>query len=133
VALTFAALSLIGATLTLPGHRRHRAGRSGSRVDANVLINERIREETRKGKGAAAALDAGFTRALLDHRPISNVTALIATGLAVFWFGSGPVAAGFAVTMGARHRPSRMFTCGLGGQGDHGRAGLRWRRAASSS
>ena len=69
----------------------------GLAVDANVLINERIREETRKGKGAAAALDAGFRRAyatIVD----SNVTALIATAL-LFWFGSGPVR-GFAVTMG---------------------------------
>jgi SecD/SecF fusion protein len=55
----------------------------GLAVDANVLINERIREETRKGKGAAAALDAGFNRAystIVD----SNVTALIATAL-LFW------------------------------------------------
>jgi SecD/SecF fusion protein len=96
VALTFAALSLIGATLTLPGIAGIVLG-VGLAVDANVLINERIREETRKGKGAAAALDAGFNRAyatIVD----SNVTALIATAL-LFWFGSGPVR-GFAVTMG---------------------------------
>jgi SecD/SecF fusion protein len=96
VALTFAALSLIGATLTLPGIAGIVLG-IGLAVDANVLINERIREETRKGKGAAAALDAGFNRAyatIVD----SNVTALIATAL-LFWFGSGPVR-GFAVTMG---------------------------------
>jgi SecD/SecF fusion protein len=95
VVLTFAGLSLLGATLTLPGI----AGivlSIGLAVDANVLINERIREETRKGKGAAVALDAGFNRAyatIVD----SNVTALIATAL-LFWFGSGPVR-GFAVTM----------------------------------
>jgi SecD/SecF fusion protein len=96
VALTFAALNLIGATLTLPGIGGIVLG-IGLAVDANVLINERIREETRKGKGAAAALDAGFSRAyatIVD----SNVTALIATAL-LFWFGSGPVR-GFAVTMG---------------------------------
>jgi SecD/SecF fusion protein len=96
VALTFAALSLIGAALTLPGIAGIVLG-IGLAVDANVLINERIREETRRGKGAAAALDAGFNRAyatIVD----SNVTALIATAL-LFWFGSGPVR-GFAVTMG---------------------------------
>jgi SecD/SecF fusion protein len=95
VGLTFAGLSLLGATLTLPGIAGIVLG-IGLAVDANVLINERIREETRKGKGAAAALDAGFTRAyatIVD----SNVTALIATAL-LFWFGSGPVR-GFAVTM----------------------------------
>jgi SecD/SecF fusion protein len=96
VALTFAALSLLGATLTLPGIAGIVLG-IGLAVDANVLINERIREETRNGKGAAAALDAGFKRAyatIVD----SNLTALIATAL-LFWFGSGPVR-GFAVTMG---------------------------------
>ena len=95
VALTFAGLSLLGATLTLPGIAGIVLG-IGLAVDANVLINERIREETRNGKGAAAALDAGFNRAyatIVD----SNVTALIATAL-LFWFGSGPVR-GFAVTM----------------------------------
>jgi SecD/SecF fusion protein len=96
VALTFAALSLIGATLTLPGIAGIVLG-IGLAVDANVLINERIREETRKGKGAAAALDAGFNRAYATVVD-SNVTALIATAL-LFWFGSGPVR-GFAVTMG---------------------------------
>ncbi|MBP6013563.1 MAG: protein translocase subunit SecD [Alphaproteobacteria bacterium] len=94
--LTLAALSLLGATLTLPGI----AGMVlsiGLAVDANVLINERIREETRKGLGAMAALDAGFRRAsatIID----SNLTALIATAL-LFLFGSGPVR-GFAVTIG---------------------------------
>ena len=69
----------------------------GLAVDANVLVNERIREETRKGLGAFVALDAGFNRAyatIVD----SNVTALIATAL-LFLFGSGAVR-GFAVTMG---------------------------------
>lgn len=96
VILTFAGLTLLGATLTLPGIAGIVLG-IGLAVDANVLINERIREETRKGKGAMAALDAGFARAystIVD----SNVTALIATVL-LFWFGSGPVR-GFAVTMG---------------------------------
>lgn len=96
VVLTIGALSVLGATLTLPGI----AGivlSIGLAVDANVLINERIREETRKGLGAMAALDAGFKRAaatIVD----SNLTALIAT-LLLFMFGTGPVR-GFAVTMG---------------------------------
>jgi SecD/SecF fusion protein len=96
VVLTFAGLSLFGATLTLPGIAGIVLG-IGLAVDANVLINERIKEETRKGRSAAAALDHGFKRA---YRTIvdSNVTTLIATFL-LFWFGSGPVR-GFAVTMG---------------------------------
>ena len=96
VILTFAGLTMIGATLTLPGIAGIVLG-IGLAVDANVLINERIKEETRKGRSAFAAIDAGFKRAystIVD----SNVTALIATVL-LFWFGSGPVR-GFAVTMG---------------------------------
>jgi SecD/SecF fusion protein len=96
VILTFSALSLLGATLTLPGIAGIVLG-IGLAVDANVLINERIREETRKGRSAFAALDHGFKRAyatIVD----SNLTALIATAL-LFMFGSGPVR-GFAVTMG---------------------------------
>lgn len=95
VTLTLAALTLLGATLTLPGIAGIVLG-IGLAVDANVLINERIREETRNGKSALAALTNGFDRAyatIID----SNVTALIATAL-LFWFGSGPVR-GFAVTM----------------------------------
>ncbi|MGK9054102.1 protein translocase subunit SecD [Neorhizobium petrolearium] len=96
VILTFAGLTLIGSTLTLPGIAGIVLG-IGLAVDANVLINERIKEETRKGRSAFAAIDAGFKRAystIVD----SNVTALIATVL-LFWFGTGPVR-GFAVTMG---------------------------------
>lgn len=96
VVLTFAGLTLLGATLTLPGIAGIVLG-IGLAVDANVLINERIREETAKGRGALAAIDAGFSRAyatIVD----SNMTALIATTL-LFFFGSGPVR-GFAVTMG---------------------------------
>ena len=86
---------IFGATLTLPGI----AGiilSIGMAVDANILINERIREETRRGKRALIALDAGFRRAystILD----SNITSLIAISL-LFMFGSGPVR-GFAVAM----------------------------------
>ncbi|MET0154896.1 MAG: protein translocase subunit SecD [Rickettsiales bacterium] len=96
VVLTFAALTLLGATLTLPGVAGVVLG-IGIAVDANVLINERIREETRLGKPARHALELGFKHAystIVD----SNVTTLIATTL-LFFFGSGPVK-GFAVTMG---------------------------------
>lgn len=96
VILTFGILSLLGATLTLPGIAGVVLG-IGLAVDANVLINERIREETRKGARAVVALDVGFKRAFATVVD-SNVTALIATML-LFYFGSGPVR-GFAVTMG---------------------------------
>jgi len=95
MALIFAVLSLMGATLTLPGI----AGIVlviGIAVDANVLINERIREEIRAGKSPYAAVDAGYSRALITIID-SNVTTLIAV-LVLFWLGSGPVR-GFAVTL----------------------------------
>ncbi len=95
MALIFAVLSLMGATLTLPGI----AGIVlviGIAVDANVLINERIREEIRAGKSPYAAVDAGYSRALITIIN-SNVTTLIAV-LVLFWLGSGPVR-GFAVTL----------------------------------
>jgi SecD/SecF fusion protein len=95
VVLTVGVLSLIGATLTLPGIAGIILG-IGLAVDANILINERIREETRKGSSAMAALDHGFKRAystIVD----ANVTSLIVTAL-LFMFGSGPVR-GFAITM----------------------------------
>ena len=95
VILTFGALSLMGATLTLPGIAGIILG-IGLAVDANVLINERIREETRKGARAIVALDLGFKRAYATVVD-SNLTALIATAL-LFYFGSGPVR-GFAITM----------------------------------
>ncbi len=90
-----AALAAFEATLTLPGI----AGlvlTLGMAVDANVLINERIREELRLGKTVRAAIDAGYQRALpaiLD----SNVTTFL-SGIILFQFGSGPVK-GFAVTL----------------------------------
>jgi SecD/SecF fusion protein len=96
VMLTFGALGLMGATLTLPGIAGIVLG-IGLAVDANVLINERIREETNRGLSAFMALDSGFKRAyatIVD----SNITTLIATAL-LFEFGSGPVR-GFAITMG---------------------------------
>ncbi len=95
IVLIFAVLSLLGATLTLPGI----AGivlTIGIAVDANVLINERIREEIRSGKSPFAAVDAGYSRALITIVD-SNVTTLIAV-LVLFWLGSGPVR-GFAVTL----------------------------------
>ncbi|MES2144255.1 MAG: protein translocase subunit SecD [Pseudomonadota bacterium] len=88
-------MSVIGATLTLPGI----AGivlTMGMAVDANVLIYERIREELRAGMTPGRAIDLGFERAfsaIMD----SNVTAII-TALIMFWIGSGAVR-GFAVTL----------------------------------
>jgi preprotein translocase subunit SecD len=88
-----ALLSLMQATLTLPGIAAI-ALTLGMAIDANVLINERIREEIRAGATPQAAIAAGYDRAfgtILD----SNITTLIA-GLALLIFGSGPVR-GFAV------------------------------------
>jgi len=88
-------LTLMGATLTLPGI----AGivlTLGTALDANILINERIREETKLGRTPINALEAGYTKAsgtILD----SNLTNLIAMAC-LFGFGSGPVK-GFAVTV----------------------------------
>ncbi|MBO0737967.1 MAG: protein translocase subunit SecD [Alphaproteobacteria bacterium] len=93
--LMLGSLSLLGATLTLPGIAGI-ALTMGMAVDANVLIYERIREEVRAGRTMLSALDAGFKRAfgtILD----SHVTTLVAGGL-MFWLGSGPVK-GFAVTL----------------------------------
>jgi len=91
--LLVALLSLLQATLTLPGIAAI-ALTLGMAIDANVLINERIREELRWGATPHAAIQAGYERAwntILD----SNVTTLIA-GIALLIFGSGPVR-GFAV------------------------------------
>ena len=91
--LLVAALSMLQATLTLPGMAAM-ALVLGMAIDANVLINERVREELRNGVSPQAAIHAGYDRAwatILD----SNVTTLIA-GLALLTFGSGPVR-GFAV------------------------------------
>ncbi len=91
--LLIALLSMLQATLTLPGIAAI-ALTLGMAIDANVLINERIREELRNGVSPQAAITAGYERAfgtILD----SNVTSLIA-GLALLIFGSGPVR-GFAV------------------------------------
>ena len=93
--LLLGSLSLLGATLTLPGIAGI-ALTMGMAVDANVLIYERIREEVRAGRTVLSALDAGFKRAfgtILD----SHVTTLVA-GALMFWLGSGPVK-GFAVTL----------------------------------
>jgi preprotein translocase subunit SecD len=88
-----ALLSMLQATLTLPGIAAI-ALALGMAIDANVLINERVREELRNGNTPQAAIHAGYERAwatILD----SNVTTLIA-GVALFAFGTGPVK-GFAV------------------------------------
>jgi len=91
--LLVAVLSMLQATLTLPGMAAM-ALALGMAIDSNVLINERIREELRNGASAQAAIHAGYERAwntIFD----SNITTLIA-GLALLAFGSGPVR-GFAV------------------------------------
>ena len=91
--LLVAVLSMLQATLTLPGMAAM-ALALGMAIDANVLINERVREELRNGASAQAAIHAGYDRAwgtILD----SNITTLIA-GVALLLFGSGPVR-GFAV------------------------------------
>ncbi len=87
-----AILSLLQATLTLPGIAAI-ALALGMAIDANVLINERIREELRNGSTPQAAISAGYERAF-DTILDSNITTLIA-GLALLIFGSGPVR-GFA-------------------------------------
>ena len=96
VGLIFGLLSLIGATLTLPGI----AGivlTIGMAVDANVLIFERIREELKSARGPARAIELGYEKALsaiLD----ANITTFI-TAVILFAMGSGPVR-GFAITLG---------------------------------
>lgn len=93
--ILMAVLAQFGLVLTLPGI----AGiilTIGMAVDANVLINERIREELRRNKTARAAVDSGYanaTRTIID----ANVTTLIAAGI-LLWFGTGPIL-GFAVTL----------------------------------
>ena len=96
VAMIFGILSLLNATLTLPGI----AGivlTVGIAVDSNVLIYERIREEVRAGRTPMSAIDAGFTRALATILD-SNITTFIAAAV-LFFIGTGPVR-GFAVTLG---------------------------------
>ena len=96
VGLIFGLLSMIGATLTLPGI----AGivlTIGMAVDANVLVFERIREELKTAKGPARAIELGYEKALsaiID----ANITTLL-TAAILFYFGAGPVK-GFAITLG---------------------------------
>jgi preprotein translocase subunit SecD len=95
VLMVIAMMTAVGSTITLPGI----AGivlTIGMAVDANVLINERIREELRGGRSPLSAIEAGFSRAyatIVD----SQLTTFIA-GLVMFWLGSGPIR-GFAVTL----------------------------------
>lgn len=91
--LLVAILSMLQATLTLPGLAAI-ALALGMAIDANVLINERVREELRNGNTPQASIHAGYERAF-DTILDSNVTTLIA-GLALFMFGTGPIK-GFAV------------------------------------
>ena len=108
IVLIVAALSMLQATLTLPGI----AGivlTMGMAVDANVLIYERIREELRSGNSPQAAIHAGYERAF-DTIFDSNLTTLIAA-LMLFFIGTGPVK-GFAVTLSIGILTS-MFTAVL--------------------
>ena len=96
VGLIFGALSLIGATLTLP----RIAGivlTIGMAVDANVLVFERIREELKTAKGPARAIDLGYEKALSAIAD-ANITTFI-TAVILYAVGSGPVR-GFAITLG---------------------------------
>ena len=93
--LILALMTMIGSTLTLPGI----AGfvlTIAMAVDANVLIYERIREELRAGKSAIAAIDAGFTRAIVTI--VDSQLTTLAAAVIMFWLGSGPIR-GFAVTL----------------------------------
>ena len=95
IVLILGVMSLLGATLTLPGI----AGlvlTIGAAVDANVLINERIREEQRKGRGVIASVEVGYrdaTRTIWDANSLNIIVAII-----MFLFGSGPIK-GFAVVL----------------------------------
>ena len=95
VLILLGAMALLNATLTLPGI----AGfvlTVGAAVDANVLINERIREERKRGRKVVPAVETGYkeaSRAIYD----ANITNLIA-GVLLFWFGSGPIR-GFAIVL----------------------------------
>ncbi|MCC7016687.1 MAG: protein translocase subunit SecD, partial [Rhodospirillales bacterium] len=93
--LILGTMSILQATLTLPGI----AGivlTVGMAVDANVLIYERMREETRLGRPPISAMDAGYARAMTTIID-SNLTTLIAAGV-LYFLGSGPIR-GFAVTL----------------------------------
>ncbi len=95
IAMIFGFMSMIGATLTLPGI----AGivlTMGTAVDANVLVFERIREELRTAKGPARAIELGYEKAM-SAIVDANVTTFI-TGVILFVLGAGPVR-GFAVTL----------------------------------
>lgn len=96
IIIIFAGLIMIGATLTLPGI----AGivlTIGMAVDANVLIYERIREESQMGRSVVSALEAGFSRAFATIVDAQSTTMVVAVIL--YFLGSGPVR-GFAVTLG---------------------------------
>jgi hypothetical protein len=104
IALLLGALSLLQATLTLPGI----AGivlTIGMAVDANVLIFERIREEARAGRSAISSIDTGYRRALTTILD-ANITTLLAA-IILFWFGTGPVR-GFLGDAGHRDHDVRV-------------------------
>ncbi|MGC6404685.1 MAG: protein translocase subunit SecD [Candidatus Comchoanobacterales bacterium] len=94
--LTMSLLSVLGATLTLPGIAGIVLG-VGMAVDANVLINERIREELRKGTSVYSAIQAGYDKAFVTIVD-ANVTTLI-VALVLFGLGTAGLIKGFAVTL----------------------------------
>ena len=109
VVILVALMSMIGATLTLPGI----AGMvltMGMAVDANVLIFSRIREELRNGQAVQGAISAGYDRAYTSIVD-SNLTTLLVAGI-LYLIGTGPVQ-GFAVTLSLGILTS-MFTAILG-------------------
>ncbi|QQR89659.1 MAG: protein translocase subunit SecD [Myxococcales bacterium] len=109
ISLLLAFLSVMSATLTLPGI----AGIAltvGMAVDANVLIMERIREELRGGKSARAAVDQGYRRAFWSIMD-AQLTTFIA-GVVLYQFGTGPIR-GFAVTLMAGIITSLFYRCVL--------------------
>jgi len=97
ILLMSAILSLLGATLTLPGI----AGfilTVGIAVDANVIVFERIKEEIRKGTPPLSSIEAGYDRAFITILD-ANITTLL-TAFILYSFGTGPIK-GFAITLGA--------------------------------
>ena len=118
VVLTFAALTLLGATLTLPGIAGIVLG-IGLAVDANVLINERIREETREGRSARGGARCRLQPRLCDHRRLQRDGADRDRAVVLVRLRAG---ARLCRDHGARHRDLDVHRR-FGGEGDHGDVG----------
>jgi preprotein translocase subunit SecD len=95
--MIFALLSLIGATLTLPGHSRDRADDRDGGGCHSADLSSAIREEMRSAKGPARAIELGYEKALSSILD-ANITTFL-TALILFAMGSGPIR-GFAITLG---------------------------------